>query len=920
MFYSAAAGKSSRDNRKSKYCPIKRRLRPFDYVDNATMAVPPPLEAAISGSNSSSSSISGAVAHDGTRRYNNPAAGGLKSERKQHERSSLTISRILMLARQGESNVVVDMLAMLLNAQSKTSQTAVTLKEFNLLLKELGDNGFLDHCERILSMMLANGVEPSVVTYSTLISRAGTWQKVDMAEAYFHKLITSGIHADLQSHNCLVNAYVKSGQPDKAFEMIGVMDAAKPRIFPNIVTFNTLIDSHARNGDVAKAHSTLDMMKQRGIEPNALTYSSLIHACCQANAMDEAFALIERMETEKLEPTDVTFSVLLHGLGQAGDLPRAFKVLEGMKRKGLRPNIVTMSSLVYACGKHGQLDRAFALYKEMGASADARYQPNSITCSSLIDACLKSGEVDRAFSVVQDMRVRRLPMTQVTYTSLITELTKLRRLDRLFEVLQTGPINADKVMPKEPATAMSTASFSFGGGSYFPTSAKSLSHAVSLDNDRKVEMDDDDDDAVSSAMASYKILLAQRFQNATLTAELSKLLDALQKVTAGLIILDQRCLGADEPPTAAEDLVLSSAIKSARLFEKSEMAEFLQNIMDLPIATSSAVEAMLVQACRHLLQKFGRASRLLKLLKACQVGDDSSSFSWSIYTYSNLEISAREFRSKYRYTIEAYQWMKEKEVTPCARIYNELLRCMNEKSNIDLGIGVGDTALPQRRKQLKNAELFRLYLVFQEMRENAVQVDAATYNTLINACAVAGDLDRAVETVQAMQEAGIHPDVITFTCLIKACSNSASPHRVQLAELYFAEMQQRTNHFAMRVDPTIYTYVQLMKTHLHAIETATGQSEERIKQDAQRIWQLMEDLLLRGLTPNLRLWRMCVVAALMEANIQKALGLLVVIREQLGGAIDYKCWIACADFCRERGHAQEEVMLRKELRELPCPS
>ena len=54
-------------------------------------------------------------------------------------------------------------------------------------------------------------------------------------------------------------------------------------------------------------------------------------------------------------------------------------------------------------------------------------------------------------------------------------------------------------------------------------------------------------------------------------------------------------------------------------------------------------------------------------------------------------------------------------------------------------------------KQMRHDELFRLYLVFQEMRTSGVQADAAVYNTLINACAGVGDLEKALETVQAMQ-------------------------------------------------------------------------------------------------------------------------------------------------------------------------
>ena len=80
------------------------------------------------------------------------------------------------------------------------------------------------------------------------------------------------------------------------------------------------------------------------------------------------------------------------------------------------------------------------------------------------------------------------------------------------------------------------------------------------------------------------------------------------------------------------------------------------------------------------------------------------------------------------------------------------------------------------------------------MKSHWAQPDAAVYNTLINACAGAGDIDRALETMQAMQDEGIPPDVITYTSLIKACSMNSGPHMVNLAEEIFEAMVVYCNH------------------------------------------------------------------------------------------------------------------------------
>lgn len=84
--------------------------------------------------------------------------------------------------------------------------------------------------------------------------------------------------------------------------------------------------------------------------------------------------------------------------------------------------------------------------------------------------------------------------------------------------------------------------------------------------------------------------------------------------------------------------------------------------------------------------------------------------------------------------------------------------------------------------------LFRVFLVFQEMRSRGVRPDLRAYNALVNTCAEVGDLDRALEVVRQMVDedhgGGLQPDAVTYTSLIKAAAR-ATPPRVEEAEEVF---------------------------------------------------------------------------------------------------------------------------------------
>jgi pentatricopeptide repeat protein len=210
------------------------------------------------------------------------------------------------------------------------------------------------------------------------------------------------------------------------------------------------------------------------------------------------------------------------------------------------------------------------------------------------------------------------------------------------------------------------------------------------------------------------------------------------------------------------------------------------------------------------------------------------------------------------------------------------------------------------QKQMRHDELFRLYLVFQEMRVAGVHLDAAVYNTLINACAGVGDLDKALETVQAMQDEGIHPDVITYTSLLKACGINGCDGTVELAEEIFAQMQQKTNHFSNTVEPTELTFQRLMQVHLRAPE---GQV------NTKRVWDLLDDMVRRGLKPGVVSYRSCVKAAVIEGDVDRSLAMLLVIRDQTRIGFDFRSWQGVLYLCSTQDRRDDEFRLRREIDE-----
>ena len=139
---------------------------------------------------------------------------------------------------------------------------------------------------------------------------------------------------------------------------------------------------------------------------------------------------------------------------------------------------------------------------------------------------------------------------------------------------------------------------------------------------------------------------------------------------------------------------------------------------------------------------------------------------------------------------------------------------------------------------------------------------------------------------------------------IQACGINGGYGTTLLAEELFADMQQRTNHFSSYIEPTELTFQRLMQTHLRAPEGEVN---------TKRIWELLEDMIQRGLQPGISTYRSCVKAAAVEGNVDKCMALLLVIRDKTRLGFDFKSWETVASLCQVKGRSDDEFMLRREI-------
>ncbi|GAB4835699.1 hypothetical protein Ancab_000609 [Ancistrocladus abbreviatus] len=158
--------------------------------------------------------------------------------------------------------------------------------------------------------------------------------KVDLAVKAFKLAGHYGVELSVNSCNPMLAALVDQGK-------IQVMENVHKKIYPNEITYNTLIDGFYKDENLPAAMKVFKDMEMQDLKADVVTYNSLISGLCNDQKIHEALDLRDEMLGCGLQPNIVTYSALINGYSKKGMLKEARELSDDAARQGLAPTAVT---------------------------------------------------------------------------------------------------------------------------------------------------------------------------------------------------------------------------------------------------------------------------------------------------------------------------------------------------------------------------------------------------------------------------------------------------------------------------------------------------------------------------------------------------------------------------------------------------
>ncbi|XWS08892.1 hypothetical protein CRYUN_Cryun40dG0039400 [Craigia yunnanensis] len=275
---------------------------------------------------------------------------------------------------------------------------------YNIMFRILGKAHKWGYVERLWNEMSFRRIEPINSTYGTLIDVYSKGGMKQHALCWLGKMNKQGMEPDEVTMGIVVQLYKKAGEFRKAEEFFKkwslrhdgseTFSVVGSDSHLSSYTYNTLIDTYGKAGQLREASETFEMMLREGIVPTTVTFNTMIHICGNHGQLEEVDSLMKKMEEVQCPPDTRTYNILISLHAKHDDIKMAAGYFAKMKKACLEPDLVSYRTLLYAYSIRKMVSEAEDLIQEM----DERHlEIDEYTQSALTRMYIEAGMLDKSW-------------------------------------------------------------------------------------------------------------------------------------------------------------------------------------------------------------------------------------------------------------------------------------------------------------------------------------------------------------------------------------------------------------------------------------------------------------------------------------------------------------------------------------------
>mmetsp|Transcript_92653 Transcript_92653/g.262268 ORF Transcript_92653/g.262268 Transcript_92653/m.262268 type:complete len:448 (-) Transcript_92653:105-1448(-) len=202
-----------------------------------------------------------------------------------------------------------------------------------------------------------------VSAYGMMIKMCGKLKRVHDAEELFGEMQRAGLEPSIVTYSSMITAYAMVGKWEEASELLaqirGSGEWAEYETTSKQIVINGAITACARKGKYDEARKLMESMRSEGIPVQHSHYNALLTACVSGRDAATADAVIAEMRAAGLEPRVADLTIRM--ASSLEDLRTCEALFQEILDKQLKPNRFTFEALSESALLAGEAARASEL-------------------------------------------------------------------------------------------------------------------------------------------------------------------------------------------------------------------------------------------------------------------------------------------------------------------------------------------------------------------------------------------------------------------------------------------------------------------------------------------------------------------------------------------------------------------------------
>ncbi|KAL6181615.1 hypothetical protein ACLB2K_048266 [Fragaria x ananassa] len=312
-----------------------------------------------------------------------------------------------------------------------------SVQSYNAIMNILVEYGYFNQSHKVYMNMIGNGIIPDVYTYTIRIKCFCRTSRPHAALRLLNNMPSQGCEFNAVAYCTVISGFYEGNYRIEACELFEVM--LGKGMCPDVTTFNKLIHTLLKKGDVQETEKLLNKVMKRGVSPNLFTLNIFIQGLCKRGSLNGAVRMLDGFMKEGLTPDVVTYNTLIFGLCKNFKVEEAESYMRKMVNNGFQPDAFTYNSIIDGYCKLGMIQKAD---KFLSDAIFKGFVPDDFTYCSLIKGFFQDGDADRAIAVFKEAMGKGIKLNIGLFNTLVKGLSEngliLQALQLMNEMSEKG--------------------------------------------------------------------------------------------------------------------------------------------------------------------------------------------------------------------------------------------------------------------------------------------------------------------------------------------------------------------------------------------------------------------------------------------------------------------------------------------------